>query len=135
MSVHKEQLKNIVELETKMRIFYDTDFSISECEKLSSLACVLMMEIASELKRLDLDSRNRKTLLKAQRGSEYIDLLKTQDKKPTEAYLEHSLNISKEIINQQNQIDDLESEKLYYERMISTCEHAHVFFRGVAKNT
>lgn len=123
------------ELSEKIRSTYESGISISEAEKLASELIMAQIATARELQTVDLDSRMKKSGVKAVRGAVYLDLTSKADKKPTEAALAASIDTNKIVLDQQQAYDEAEVRRAYLENFFSIFRDAHIHFRHIAKGT
>ena len=120
-------------LEDKITKAYTEGVSLDEAAQLAGEFLTAQMKVAAELRTADMDSRMRKSGLKAVKATVYMDTCAKADKKPTESALEHILATEPLVQEQQNSFDDAEVHKAYLERMYDICREAHIHFRGIAK--
>lgn len=121
------------ELEQKIQSSYTEGMTLDEAEKLAAEFLKAQIVVSRELQKEDLDSRMRKTGLKAVRAAIYSDSISKSDKKPTEAALDHMINSHEIVCNEQNALDTAESNRDELERYYNIFREAHVYYRGVAK--
>lgn len=120
-------------LESKIKSAYTEGVTMDEAEKLAAEFLHAQMVIAGELRKKDLDSRMRKSGLKAIRAAVYHQIVSSSEKKPTEGAIEHSLNLDKDVASEQDAYDNAEVEKDELERYYNICREGHIYFRGIAK--
>ncbi len=126
----KELLKS---LEVKIQGAYAEGVTPGNAESLAGEFLYAQMLVSSELKKSDLDSRMRKTGVKALRSAIYLDIVQKSDKKPTESHIEATINTDEMVTGEQNAYDSAEVDKAELERYFGIFQNAHIFFRGVAK--
>lgn len=130
MKNYKEFCTN---LEAKIQNTYENQITVSEAEKLAAEFLHAQLVISSELTKADLDSRMRKTGLKAIRAAVYLSEVQKSDKKPSDTLLEQTVVVHEEVNKQQNEFDTAEAQCAQLERYYNIFREAHIFFRGVAK--
>lgn len=120
-------------LENKIKSSYEEGVTIETAEKLAGEFLVAQMKVSEELKVFDLDSRMRKSGVKAVRAAVYMKACSESDKKPTENMLENTLNTNELVQTEQDSLDKSEVERDSLKRYYDIFREAHIFFRGVAK--
>lgn len=123
------------DLETKIQNSYEKGVSIEQAEKLAGEFLKAQMVVSDELKTSDLDSRMRKSGLKAVRAAVYMDAATKSDKKPTEAALESILNTNELVQNEQDALDKAEVDRDSLKRYYDIFREAHIYYRGIAKGS
>ncbi len=126
----KDFCKNI---EDKIVQSYEQGVTLEDAEKLGGEFLYAMMLVSNALKKSDLDSRMRKSGVKAIRAAIYLDIVQRSDKKPTEAQITAMLDTEKIISDEQTAYDLAEVEKNDLERYYSIFQNAHIFYRSVSK--
>lgn len=126
----QEYLKS---LETKIQESYEAGITADEAEKLAGEFLYAQMKVSSELSKVDLDSRMKKSGVKAVRAAIYMDAATKTDKKPTEAMLSSLLDSNDIVIGEQNALDEAEVARDELKRYYDIFQNAHIHFRLVAK--
>lgn len=121
------------QLEIKIIASYEAGVTLNEAEKLASEFLYGMMAVSKELKKADLDSRLRKSGVKAIRASIYLHTVQTAEKKPTEGQLTAMLDADNLVAAEQHSFDEAEVDRDDLERYYNIFSNAHVHFRGIAK--
>ena len=129
--MNHKQLFN--ELETEIQQAYTDSITIDAAEKLAAKALHAQIVISRELQKCDLDSRMRKSGLKAVRAAVYLDEVSKADKKPTESALEHMLNINELVTKEQDGFDRSDAEKEELQRCYNILKDAHIYFRNIGR--
>lgn len=124
---------DFAELESDITRAYTEGVTMDEAERLAGKFLVAQMQISEQLRLADLDTRMRKSGLKAVKAAVYVATCSKSDKKPTEAQLEHTINTDSTVAGEQDAFDTAESSKESLERYYNICREAHVYFRGIAK--
>lgn len=120
-------------LEADVKRAYEEGVSLEDAERLAAKVLVVQMQIAEQLKSMDLDTRMRKTGVKAIRANTYLGIIERSEKKPTEGQLEHMVNSDKAVIIEQNLFDTTEVARDNLMLYFNIFKEAHIYFRGIAK--
>lgn len=120
-------------LEVKIIAAYEQGVSLEDAEKLASEFLHGMLQVSSELKKADLNSRMRKSGNKAIRAAVYTDICAKSEKKPTESALDHLINMNDLVNKEQDALDSAEVERDELERYYNIFREAHIHFRGVSR--
>lgn len=120
-------------LEDKILKSYEEGSTLEEAERLASEFLYAQLQVSQELKRVDLDSRMRKSGLKAVRAAVYMEAVTKADKKPSDVLLEQLVNTNELVNSEQDAYDKAEVERDHLERYFSVFNNAHIHFRGIAK--
>lgn len=127
-------LKQFVKgLEDKIVNSYEAGVTLDEAERLSGEFLAAQMRISSELKKSDLDSRMRKSGVKAVRAAIYMDTATKGDKKPTEAQIAATVDMNELVSGEQRAFDEAEADRDELERLFNICINAHIHFRQLSK--
>jgi hypothetical protein len=124
-----------LQLETAIVESYTSGVSLEEAERLAGRFLQAQIQVSEELKSADLDSRMRKSVVKALKALVYSAACSKADKKPTETQLDHVVNTDGSVREEQDAYDRAEVERDNLERYYSIFREAHIHFRGVAKGT
>ena len=122
-----------IELEEKIQKSYEEGVTMEAAEKLAGEFLVAQLRTSEELKSADLDSRLRKTGVKAVRAAIYLDIVQKSEKKPTEAQIEATINTDKIVSSEQESFDKAEVERDSLERYYNIFREGHIHFRGISK--
>lgn len=120
-------------LEEKIKSSYEEGVSLEVAERLAAEFLHAQMLVSNELKIADLDSRMRKTGVKAVRAAIYADTCSKSDKKPTEAQIEHTINVNELVQGEQKSLDAAETNRDDLTRYYNIFREAHIYYRGIAK--
>lgn len=120
-------------LENKIQNSYENGTTLEEAEKLAGEFLKAQMTVSNELQIADLDSRMRKSGVKAVRAAVYTKACAESDKKPTENALENIINTNELVQTEQDALDKAEVDRDSLKRYYDIFREAHIFFRGVAK--
>jgi hypothetical protein len=121
------------QLERKIQATYEEGVSPEQAEKLAAEFLRAMMVVSEELKKKDLDSRMRKSGVKAVRAKVYLTIVDKAEKKPTETQIASMIDVDSIVCSEQDSLDNAEVARDDLKRYYDVFQHAHVFFRGVAK--
>ena len=121
------------DLEVKIQQAYTEGVTLDQAEKLAAEFLHAQLTVSAELSNADLDSRMRKTGVKAIKAAIYNEACSKAEKKPTESALEHIINLNELVQGEQNELDKAEVSKAELERYYDIFLNAHIYFRGVAK--
>lgn len=130
MSNFKEFCKN---LEEKIINSYSAGTSLEEAEKLAGEFLYAQIIVSTELKKADLNSRMRKSGLKAVKAAVYTDIVAKSEKKPTESAMDHSINMNEMVSKEQDELDKSEVDTDELERYYNIFREGHIYYRGLAK--
>lgn len=120
------------QLEAAIESSYTEGVSLEQAEKLAGRFLGAQLAVSAELKKADLDSRMRKSGLKAVRAVVYLEARK-ENPKPTEAALSAIVDTHEVVQSEQSALDTAEVERDDLERYYDIFTNGHIFFRGVAK--
>lgn len=124
-----------VELEAKIEQSYTDGIIADDAERLAGQFLYGQMAVSTELRKLDLDARMRKSGLKAIRAAVYMDAATKGDKKPTEAALSAIVDMNDIVQGEQNSLDQAEVSRDELSRYFSIFQAAHVHYRTIAKGS
>lgn len=121
------------QLEAKIQAAYTEGVTVDEAEKLAGEFLHAMLQVSEQLKAADLDSRMRKTGVKAVRAAIYMQEATKDSKKPTEAMLSALVDSHEVVQSEQNSYDLSEANHDELERMYNIFKEAHIFYRGISR--
>ena len=121
------------ELESKIKDSYEEGVTLERAERLASEFLYAQIQVSTVLKQADLDSRMRKSGVKAIRAAIYLDIVSKADKKPTESQISALIDSDSIVTNEQKEFDMAEVDRDALERYYNIFQNAHIFFRGVSK--
>lgn len=122
------------ELETIIESAYTEGVTVDEAEKLAARFLHAQLKVSEELRIADLDSRTRKSGVKAIRAALYTNIRSGPDK-VTEAAIEAQLNANDIVEAEQKSFDEAEVNRDELERLYNVYINCHIYFRGVAKGS
>lgn len=120
-------------LENKIKQSYEQGVTIEEAEKLASEFLYAQMAISNELKIVDLDSRMKKSGIKAVRAAIYLAEAIKNEKKPSDVMLQALVDKNELVISEQTNLDMAEVEKAELERYYNIFGNAHIHYRSVSR--
>ncbi len=120
-------------LEQKIQESYQEGVTMETAEKLAAEFLHAQMVVSTELSKADLDSRMRKTGVKAIRAAIYLDTIQKNEKKPTEAGIAALIDTNELVAGEQKDFDEAEVKRDELERYYNIFQQAHVYYRNVAK--
>ena len=121
------------ELENDIKSAYEGNVTVEDAEKLAAKFLGAMFRLSSQLAAADLDSRMRKTGVKAIRAAIYLEEATRNEKKPSDTLLSAIVDKSKLVQDEQNLFDTTEVERDNLERYYNIFKEAHLYFRALAK--
>jgi hypothetical protein len=120
-------------LEAEITNSYEVGVSANKAEELAGRFLQAQFAVSSELAKKDLDSRMRKSGLKAVKAAIYMDAASKGDKKPTEASLSATVDMNELVQGEQHALDEAEVERDELERYYNVFRESHIFYRGISK--
>lgn len=124
-----------VRLEEEIVESYTVGVTAEKAEKLAGQFLHAQMKVSEELRKADLDSRARKTGVKAIRAAIYLDIVQKSEKKPTESQIAATIDTDTIVSGEQSAFDEAEVTRDELERYYNIFIQAHVHFRTIAKGT
>ena len=123
------------QLEIKITTSVNEGIEVSKAENLAGEFLIAQMVTSTELKKADLDSRMRKTGLKAVKAAVYMSEATKGEKKPSDVMLQALVDLSDAVTEEQNALDAAEVERDDLERHYNIFQQAHVHFRQISKGS
>lgn len=130
MSKFKLLLK---ELETQIETSYNEGITLEEAEKLAGKFLTAQFLVSQELKKADLDSRMRRSGVKAVRAAIYMEAATKTDKKPSDVMLQALVDMNELVQGEQRSFDEAEAEHDDLERQYSIFREGHIYFRTLSR--
>lgn len=121
------------ELESEIEAVYQNGITMEAAEKLSGKFLFAQFQLSAELKKADLDSRMRRSGVKAVRAAKYLSIVDTTDKKPTVDHINSMIETDKVVSSEQDAYDRAEALKADLERYYDIFMNGHIYARGIAK--
>lgn len=129
-------MKNLLKiLEDKIVSSYEEGVTAEQAEKLAGEYLYGQIRVSQALKDADLDSRMRKSGLKAVKASAYMEAASKGDKRPTEAAIAAMVDTNKLVADEQDKFDMAEVERDELERYYNIFINAHIHFRSISKGS
>lgn len=125
--------KLIKELELKIEESYESGITLEEAEKLAAKFLRAQILISRELQKTDLDSRMKKSGVKALKAALYLVEVQKTDKKPSDVLLGNLVDSNELVVGEQNAFDTAETRRDELERYYNIFREAHVHYRQVSK--
>lgn len=121
------------QLEAKIKESYETGVTLENAERLAAEFLYAQLQVSEALKSADLDSRMKKSGVKAIRAAIYLDAVQKADKKPSDVMLEQMINSNELVLGEQTSLDTAEVDKASLERYYDVFLNSHIFYRAVSK--
>lgn len=129
--------KNLIEfcqeLEKDITGAYEAGVTLEQSERLAAKFLLAQMRIGEELQGADLNTRMRKSGLKAVKAAVYLESATKTERKPSDVMLEAIVNSDKLVNDEQTGFDESEASRNALDNYLSVFREAHIFFRGIAK--
>jgi hypothetical protein len=121
------------QLEEVIANSYKRGTNATDAESFAAQFLQAQIKVSQELAKVDMDSRTRKSGVKAVRAAVYLDIVQNSDKKPTEAQLSALVDTNDIVQGEQKSYDEAESYKEELERYYNIFRETHLFFRALMK--
>jgi hypothetical protein len=121
------------QLEVKITATYEQGVGLESAERLAGELLMAMIRISKELEIQDLDSRMRKSGLKAVRAAAYLDIVSKGEKKPTESHIAALIDTDKLVNDEQTGLDKSEVLRDSLDRYYNIFQNSHLHFRAIYK--
>lgn len=121
------------ELETDIKNSYESSPTIEEAEKLAAKFLHAQIQVGSEIRKVDLDARMKKTGVKSVKAAVYMQAATKTDKKPSDSFLEAIVNMDEIVIGEQRSLDEAEVTRNELENYLHVFKEAHLYYRAMAK--
>jgi hypothetical protein len=122
-------------LEAKLQTAYEEQITQTEAEALAGEFLHAQIMLSSQLAKVELDARMRKSGVKAIRAAMYLEIVSNSEKKPTEAGMTAMLDSNELVNTEQKALDEAEVSKNELERIYDIYTNAHIYFRTIAKGS
>src|ERR1700728_464062 len=93
------------ELADEIRHSYEESITVSEAEKLAGRFLHAQLQVVGHLQTLDLDSRMKKSGLKAIKVAVYMENATKTDKKPSDVMLQAQVDLDEVVMKEQDNFD------------------------------
>lgn len=121
------------QLTNKIKGAYEEGVTIERAESLASEFLYAQIQVAYLLKVYDLDSRMKKTGLKAIKAAVYMEAATKDPKKPSDVLLQNMVDMNEIVVGEQKSFDEAEVEKDNLYNYLNIFKEAHIHFRGISK--
>lgn len=121
------------DLEKQIQESYESGVTMDDAEKLAAKFLYAQLQVSAELKKADLDSRMRKSGLKAVRAAIYMEGATKDPKKPSDVMLGSMVDMNELVVGEQEGFDTAEVNRDELERYYNIFSNAHIYYRGIAK--
>lgn len=121
------------ELTKDIQNAYESSPTLEESERLAAKFLNAQIQVGSELSKADLDSRIRKSGVKAIKAAVYMENATKTDKKPSDVMLQAMVDMDQLVIAEQQAFDTAEVYKNELENFLNVFRDAHIYFRTIAK--
>ena len=112
---------------------YEESPTLEEAEKYAALFLDAQIRVGTELAKVSLDARMRKSGTKALKASVLLDAATKGEKKPADSLLTAIVDSDPMVMESQNGLDKAEIATDELHNYLSVFKEAHVYFRGIAK--
>lgn len=112
---------------------YDEGVSLEHAERLAAKCLGVQLKIAEQLAASDLDSRMKKSGLKAIKSAVYMKAATASDKKPSDTLLENVVNLDNQVATSQDLYDSADARKESLTLFFGIFREAHIYFRGISR--
>ncbi len=130
MSAFKELCEELV---LEIQKSYTEGVTVEEAEKLAGKFLYAQIQVAEELRVSDLDTRTKKSGLKAIKAAVYMEAATKDPKKPSDTLLDQLVTMNEIVVGEQQRFDEAEVLKNHLEHYMNIFRDGHIHFRGIAK--
>lgn len=119
----------------KIKSSYESGITTIEAEKLAGEFLYAQIQVSTQLAKLDLDAKMRKSGVKAVRSAVRSEEVKKHEKKPTESALDDVVNLNEIVQAEQDKLDNAEVSRDELERLYNIFRESHLHFRSIARGS
>lgn len=112
---------------------YEQGVTMEEAEKLAGKFLHAQLMVAEQLRVADLDSRMKKSGLKAVKAAVYMQEATKTDKKPSDSFLQAKVDMDEIVTGEQKVFDEAEVLRDSLSNYMNIFKDAHIHFRSIAK--
>lgn len=123
------------ELTSEIQDSYTGEVSIAKAERLAAKFLHAQIQVSDQLRNRDLDARMRKSGVKGVKAAAYMAIATASDKKPSDTFIENSINTNELVNSEQDKLDQAEVDRDSLERYYDIFREAHIYYRNLAKAT
>lgn len=120
-------------LTAEIKAAYEQGVTMEQAERLAGRFLHAMILVSEELKTADLDSRMRKTGVKAIKAAVYLKEATKGDKKPSDVLLGALVDSNDAVRQEQDAFDEAEVKRDNLHNYYNIFKESHVYARGIAK--
>ena len=132
----KQTLNEVFEsLRTTIEKAYESGVTLQEAERLAAQTLLIRLQLADQIKSMDLSARLKKHGVKAVRAQVYMEELAKHDKKPAENYMDNAVNLSDLVKAEEREYAEADVSKDQMMTYMDIFKDAHLYFRGIMKGT
>lgn len=125
--------KHCDDLQQAVQHAYDAGVTMEEAERLAAKTLGVQLDLAAALASADLDARMRKNGVKAVKAQAYMEEIGAHDKKPSEGFLEQSVNLNPLVNKEIDAYEKAENAREELQSYFGIFKDAHIYFRGISK--
>lgn len=125
--------KYCAELEAKITKSYEEGTTQEEAERLAAEFLVSQFKVAGLLASADLDSKMRRSGVKAIKAAVYMQKATETEKKPSDVLLNAAVDLHEVVQAEQEAYDRAEAYSDSLERYYNIFREAHLYYRTVSK--
>lgn len=130
-----ELTKLIEELTGLIKSSYEESITVSEAEKLAGRFLEAQLQLTKALSSADLDSRMKKSGLKALKAGTYLEAATGGEKKPSDTLLNNIVDDNDAVKLAQAEFDSAEVYKDELYNYFSIFRESHIHFRTIARGS
>lgn len=135
---NREDVMDLLDLfttyENKIKLAYENSVTLADAEVLAGEFLYAQTVVSQALQTADMDSRMRKSGLKAIRATVYLNKAILDGKKLSDTMIDAMVTVDSLVQGEQDAFDKAESYRDNLERYFSIFQNAHIFYRGLAKS-
>lgn len=122
-------------LEADIQAAHEGSTTLEDAERLAAKFLTGQIKVAEELKKADLNTRMRKSGLKAIKAAVYLEAATKDPKKPSDTLLLALVDMNEIVIKEQEAFDAAEVYKNQLENYLNVFNNAHLYFRALMRGT
>lgn len=125
--------KRCEELTKDIENSYQEGVTLEAAEKLAGKFLHAQLQVAEQLQNIDLDTRMKKSGVKAIRAAVYMQEATKGEKKPSDTYLQALVDMDQLVVDAQRSLDEADVQLDRLKNFFNVFKEAHIHFRGIAK--
>lgn len=122
-------------LEAKIATSYEQGTTQEEAERLAAEFLGAQFKVAGLLANADLDSKMRRSGVKAIKAAVYMQKATEGDKKPSDVLLNAAVDLHEVVQSEQEAYDRSEAYSDSLERYYNIFRESHLYYRSISKGT